>query len=237
VLAEIAISDRIFDYNTFKSIFVSKAFTNIYYIVTELNIYKLYLSKPGDIIGKFTLDRFGFAPEPILCAESAQIAGSSSDRVFIFTHENNATKLISANESLNLVSVLTFNDFEIFELPEVQLNAGEYVQSWVLNKSVIKLLLNHLRLKDKIKGRFTAIYDENQVPLLAGTLYFLLDDLDLTAYLITPDHVIGNNEILTNAAVNRGLQKIFDLQQSIINKSNVILQDSSYFINQPVTLP
>ena len=124
----------------------------------------------------------------------------------------------------------------IFELSEVILNPGEYIQPWVINKSVIKLLLNHLRLKDKIKGRFTAIYDQNQVPLLAGTLYFLLEDLDLTAYLITPDHVIGNNEILTNAAVNRGLKKMFDLQTSIINKSNVIVQDSSFFPNQFVTL-
>jgi hypothetical protein len=237
VIVEITISDIIFDYDTFNSIFVSKGFENIYYIVTELNIYKLYLSKPGDTIGKFTLDRLGFVSEPILCAESAPTANDTSDRVFMFTHKNNATKLVSSSESLNLVSVLTFNDFEVFELSEVQLSAGEYIQPWVINKSIIKLLLNHLRLKDKIKGRFTAIYDQNQVPLLAGTLYFLLDDLDLTAYSITPDHVIGNNEILTNAAVNRGLQKIFDLQESIINKSNVIVQDSGFFINQPVTLP
>ena len=74
------------------------------------------------------------------------------------------------------------------------------------------------------------------IPLLAGTLYFLLDDLDLTSYAITPEHIVGNNEPLTSAVVNRGLEKIYNIQSAIISKSNVIVQDSSYFKTQPVTL-
>jgi len=236
VIQVLDLKSKIGDYASIRNIFVSKAFSNNYYVVTDTNIYKLYLSKPADTIGKFTLDRFGFNSETLLCVESVAQEDNSGDYVFLFTRNNNATKIVSARETQNLVSVLTLGDFEIFELSEILTNGGEYVQPWVISKAIIKMVLNHLRLKDKIKGRFTAIYDQNQVPLLAGTLYFLLEDLDMTAYLITPDHLIGNNEILTNAAVNRGLRKIYDLQISMINKSNVIVQDSGFFENQSVTL-
>ena len=106
----------------------------------------------------------------------------------------------------------------------------------MLNKSIVKLLLNHLRLKDKIKGRFVGVYDSNNNPLLDGTLYFLLKDLDLTAYQITLDHFAGNNEVFATAVANRGLRKIYDLQQSIIAKSNTIIESSGYSENLPVSI-
>lgn len=236
VIQVLDLKSKIGDYASIRNIFVSKSFSNNYYVVTDANIYKLYLSKPADTIGKFTLDRFSFNPETLLCVESVPQEDSSGDYVFLFTQNANATKIVSVRETQNLVSVLTLDNFEVFELSEIETQGEEYVQPWVINKAVMKMLLNHLRLKDKIKGRFTAIYDQNQVPLLAGTLYFLLDDLDMTSYSITPDHIIGNNEILTNAAVNRGLRKIYDLQISMINKSNVVVQDSGFFENQSVTL-
>lgn len=224
------------EYASIQNVFVSKSFKNVYYIVTAANIYKLYMSKPGDIIGKFSLYRFNntLDGETFLTAES--VSTGDADFVFIFSNGNYRTKVLLAVDTPNLVSVLTDDNFDVYSLDDIKCSPGEYVQTWVITKAIMKLLLNHLRLKDKIKGRFTGVYDKNNNPLLAGTLYFLLDDLDLTSYDITPEHVLGNNEALTSAAVNRGLEKIYNIQTAILEKSNTVVQDSSYFKTQPVIL-
>jgi len=222
---------------TFKNIFASKSFKNCLYIVTSQDIYKIYISKPKNIVGKYSLYRFGVSVDDIVCAESApSVLSPGTDAIYLFTNVGAATNIIQTSDSENFISVLSLSDFEVYTKDEILVNKEEYTQTWVINKAIVKMLLNHLRLKDKIKGRFTGKYDENGNPLLVGTLYFLLDDLDLTAYTITLDHFAGNNEVLSSAVVNRGLQKIYDLQLTMINKSNTIIQSSSFFENQSVSI-
>ena len=222
---------------TFKCLFVSKAYRNCLYIVTNEDIYKIYISKPYNQIGKYSMYRFNIQPDGFLCSANVpSTLTANSDAVYTFATKNENTFLVHSLDSENFVDILSLADFAVYEKDEILVQAGEYTQTWVINKAIVKLLLNHIRLKDKIKGRFTGVYDEKSNPILDGTLYFLLDDLDLTAYQITLDHLAGNNEVLSSAVINRGLKKIYNLQQSIIDKSNTVLQSSSFFENQSVSI-
>ena len=222
---------------TIKNIFSSKNFTNTYYIVTNYNIWKFYASKPNNPIGKYTLYRFGVPTTEVYCdAASVESSISGKDNVYILS-KNGTTgirKFINILDSINLISVLSVPDFDVYTLSDIQLQSSEYTQTWTINKAIAKLALNHMRLKDKMIGRFSGTFDSNNTLLLNGYLYFLLKDLDLTGYSLTLDHFAGNNEAFLNSVINRGLQKIYNLQLSMIAKSNTIIQDSSFSQNQTV---
>ena len=223
--------------SSFVGLYPSKSFNNALYIVTSTDVFKIHINKPRNLIGKFSLYRFNTLPDEYLCiANVPSYISPKVDNFFAFANKDNFTYLIHGVDTPNYLDVLTLSDFEVFTKDEILINQHEYVQTWVLNKSIVKLLLNHLRLKDKIKGRFVGVYDSNNNPLLDGTLYFLLKDLDLTAYQITLDHFAGNNEVFATAVANRGLRKIYDLQQSIIAKSNTIIESSGYSENLPVSI-
>jgi hypothetical protein len=197
----------------------------------------VYITKPHDTIGTFSLYRFGVYPDAILCSDTVPSFGTPGmDNLYIFITKSSSTWLLQTQEFSNYVSVLTLDNFPVYTKNEILIDKQEYVQTWVFNKAFNKLILNNLRLKDKIKGRFTGVYDSQNNPLLSGTLYFLLNDLDLTAYQITPDHFVGNNEALSSVVINRCLQKIYNLQVSMISKSNTIIQSSSFFQNQAVSI-
>ena len=222
-----------------KNIFTSKSFSNAYFIVTNKNVWKFYASKPSNPIGKYSLYRFGI-PTTETFHHGSSIASSQpeSDEVYILSSSitTNTRKFISALDTKNLIDVLTVEDFEIYSLDDIKLQPSEYSQTWVINKAIQKLVINHIRLKDKVLGRFFGTFDDNNNLLIGGYLYFLLSDLDLTGYSITLDHFAGNNEAYLNTVVNRGLEKIYNIQGLMIDKSNTIIKDSSFSENEAVLI-
>lgn len=222
-----------------QNIFTSKNFSNAYFIVTNKNVWKFYASKPGNPIGKYSLYRFGI-PTTEIFHHGSSVAGSQpeSDEVYILSSSitTNTRKFINVSDTKNLIDVLTVEDFEIYSLDDIKLQSSEYSQTWVINKAIQKLVINHIRLKDKVLGRFFGTFDDNNNLLIGGYLYFLLSDLDLTGYSITLDHFAGNNEAYLNTVVNRGLEKIYNIQELIIGKSNTIIKDSSFSENEAVLI-
>ena len=220
-----------------KNIFTSKGFENVYYVTTTHNIWKFYASKPHNPIGKYSLYRFGLpTTDSYSWAASVSISNTSSDSVYIIglRESDNVRHFIKATDSANFANVLTIPDFEVYTLDDIKLKADEYTQTWVINKAIQKLLLNHIRLKDKIIGRFYGTFDVQNNLLLHGFFYFLIKDLDLIGYTITLENFAGNNEAFLNTVVNRGLQNIYDLQNLMISKRNTIIVDSDTSQNNTV---
>ena len=224
---------------TILNIFTSKSASNAYSIVTNKNIWKFYASKPGNPIGKYSLYRFGIpTTESFLYGSSIASSQLGVDDVYILSSSvsTNIRKFINVVDTESLLDVLTVENFEVYSLDDIKLLPGEYSQTWVINKAIQKLLINHIRLKDKIIGRFFGTFDNNNNLMVGGYLYFLLSDLDLTGYNITLDHFAGNNEAYLNTVVNRGLEKIYSLQELMIGKSNTIIKDSSFSENEAVLI-
>ena len=236
-VTSVAFSNFLQSGESIKNIFTSKNFTNVYYITTNYNIWKFYASKPKNPIGKYTLYRLGLpATDTYSYGSSVSGTDTGTDSVYILSlrSSDNVRRIVKAIDSENYADVLTLPDFPVYTLDEIKLKPGEYTQAWVINKAIQKLVLNHIRLKDKIIGRFYGRYDERNNLLLHGFFYFLLKDLDLTGYTITLDHFAGNNEALLNTVINRGLEKVYNVQSLMISKSDTIILDSSTSENQAV---
>lgn len=221
-----------------KSFFYSNNFDNVYYICTNKNVWKFYTSKPTNPIGKFTVYRFGIpASNTVIDAGSVASSNSEVDDVYLISRGVSGVNFIAKlKDSENFSDVLSVPDFPVFTLDEIKIDKSEYSQTWVFNKAIQKLILNHVRLKDKMIGRFFGDFDVQNNILLAGFFYFPLEDLDLTGYKITKDHFAGNNEAFLNTVVSRGLEKIYKLQELMISKCNTIILDTNFSESKAVLL-
>ena len=131
-------------------------------------------------------------------------------------------------DNINLYDILAVRDFDIYTFDQIKVSGDEYLQNWVINKALAKMIVNLMRYRDQLIGKFIAKQDvrgnvvfENTRYLLSNEINTLLFGQDLTAFL-------GSNEIVSSGSINRCLRFIYEAQSSILNA----LQ--SEIINTPV---
>ena len=72
-----------------------------------------------------------------------------------------------------------------------------------------------MRLRDQIIGKFIAKRDTENNVTFRGTRYFLPDELKAIAFEQDMTFYIGMNEIFQNTIVNRGLERIYNIQLNL----------------------
>lgn len=205
------------DENVLKIVF-SKTNDNIFYLVTDKNVFKKFISYPNNTIGKYLLYLFKYddPAERIKSFTTAPTTDNSSDRNILFSVSGNAGKLGNFYDNLNLFDVLAVRDFDIYSSNEIAFDKNEYVQSWVFNKNLSKLILNHMRLRDQIIGKFIASVDYKGNIAFKGTRYLLPEEINSIYFEQDVTFFVGANETFTSSVVNRALKKIYDIQLSLI---------------------
>ena len=197
----------------------SKTDNNIFYLVTSKNIFKKLVSSPNSTIGKYLLYLFKYddPAETIKSFATAPTTDNSSDRNIIFSVSGNAGKFGNFYDNLNLFDVLAVRDFDIYGFDEIKFDKNEYVQSWVVNKTLSKLILNHMRLRDQIIGKFIAAVDYKGNVAFKGTRYLLPEEINSIYFEQDITFFIGSNEVFSSSVINRSLKKIYDIQVSLLN--------------------
>ena len=205
------------DENVLKIVF-SKTNDNIFYLVTDKNVFKKFISSPNSTIGKYLLYLFKYddPAERIKSFTTAPTTDNSSDRNILFSVSGNAGKFGNFYDNLNLFDVLAVRDFDIYSSNEIAFDKNEYVQSWVFNKNLSKLILNHMRLRDQIIGKFIASVDYKGNVAFKGTRYLLPEEINSIYFEQDVTFFVGANETFTSSVVNRALKKIYDIQLSLI---------------------
>jgi hypothetical protein len=140
-----------------------------------------------------------------------------SDRNIVFSVSGNVGKFGNFFDNKNLYDILSINNFDIYNFDEIKFSRLEYIQSWVFNKLISKLLINHMRLRDQIIGRFLASLDYKGNLLFYGTRYLLPNELDKLYFEQDISYYIGSNEIFANSSVNRVIKKIYDIQEKMLS--------------------
>ena len=123
-----------------------------------------------------------------------------------------------------------------FSLSSVKIGEDEYVTSWVINKALHKFLYNHLLLKDATFGKFVSQYDDFGRSEYVDIEYVTELNDNLFDYSLNLDNFIGLNEVVLAETINRPLQKIYDLQGTLLKMCNERYINSFPLSNQIVGL-
>lgn len=220
----------------FSKIVFSKQDSNVFYLVTNNNIYKKLVTSPDSTVGKYLLYlyKYDLPNEKILSFSSAY--ASNGDKNIIFSYANNTGKLGLFLDNLNLYDILAVRDFDIYTFEDIKFNKEEYLQSWVINKNISKLLVNMMRFRDQVIGKFIASQDYKTNVVFKGTRYLLPDELETIFFEQDISYYIGANELVTNNIVNRALYKLFNIQNSLLNilqsqVENILREDIPIILN------
>jgi hypothetical protein len=199
---------------TFKKVIFSPSDTNIYYILTDKNIYKYLVTQPDEQVGKYLPYLFRYNTNETY-VDFVSLSSDNGDYNIVFSRNGNAGKFNVWYDNLNLFDVLAVKDFDIYDFLDIRVSSNEYLQNWVFNKMISKLLINHMRLRDQIIGKFIAKRDTENNVTFRGTRYFLPDELKDIAFEQDMTFYIGMNEIFQNTIVNRCLEKIYNIQLNL----------------------
>ena len=205
--------------DTVRRVVFSQTDPNIFYFITRNNIYKKLVNSPNNTIGKYLLNRFNLTNEQFATFDTvpATVDGVDYDYNFTLSYSLTAGKLSLFQDNLNAVSILTNDVFDVYPLSGITINKEEYLQNWVINKSISKLLTNHMRLRDNISSKF--LFTQDVIPgdtLLAGTRYLLPPELMSLYFDQDVTNYIGVNEIFQNNIINRPFENIFNIQQNLL---------------------
>lgn len=215
------------DAETFKRLVFSKYDSNVFYLYSNKNVYKKFISSPDQVVGKYLLYLFKYnSLEYITAFDSAAAKNGDRNLIFSYTVSNSAGKLGNFFDNLNLFDILAERDFDIYSLDDINFEKGEYLQSWVLNKSVAMLLLNHMRLRDQIVGKFVANRDKNNNIIFKGTRYLLPEELDSLFFDNDITQFVGVNEIVSSNIINRPLKKIYNIQEKLLSILGAEIQNA-----------
>jgi hypothetical protein len=205
-----------------RRVIFSQSDSNVFYFVTKNYIYKKLVNTPYDTIGNYLLSRFKYDSNEQFTAFatiSSAVNGINYDYNFGISKAQSPAggKISLFQDNLNVTSVLTNDVFDVYSLDEIDIDKEEYLQNWVINKSISKLLMNHMRLRDNISSKF--LYDQNTIAgdtLLAGTRYLLPNELNSLLFNQDITNFIGVNEIFQNNIINRPFEIIFNIQKNLL---------------------
>jgi hypothetical protein len=163
------------------------------------------------------LYKYDIPDEEINGFSTAPTFNGTSDRNIMFSVSGNVGKFGNFVDNKNLYDILSINNFDVYDFNEIKFSRLEYTQSWVLNKAISKLLINHMRLRDQIIGKFIASLDYKGNLLYTGTRYLLPNELDKTFFEQDITYYIGANEIFSNSTINRAFLKLYNIQENLLS--------------------
>ena len=111
----------------------------------------------------------------------------------------------------------------LIALTAINIVGAEYVTDTTVNKSLNKLLFNHLIFRDNFLMKYVGAYDSAGRVQLTGAQYLTETQFTLSGYEITQDNFIGLNEPVFADNINRALKKVYDLQIDLLDlcKENI----------------
>ncbi|NBP01914.1 MAG: hypothetical protein EBU90_17595 [Proteobacteria bacterium] len=169
------------------------------------------------------LYRFKFNNQQTLSAFCTFKNNTDDFNIFFSKNDSaNSAQYSSFLDNENLYDILSIPDFDVYTLSEVSLNSEEYVQNWVLNKTISKFIVNLMRLRDQIIGKFLFANDSKNNLVFKFTRYLTANEKDSIYFESDISFLLGQNEVITNSSINRCLKKLYDIQ---VNLANILQAD------------
>lgn len=217
--------------------FVDIKFANydkdVFYLLSNKNLYKKWITKPDKNIG--TLRNNVFNDDNFRWLTTASTA--SGDDVLIYAVSQDLTRSYIAvyRDNLNLTTLFkTDNPLIVYSKQDVLIDPEEFNSSWVYNKSIKKMLYNMSLLVNNIGYRFFTDEDETGTPVFLYRGYN--NFFRYNAPLDTNKHSnVFINENFQAETINRCFKQIYDYQQlvlqTIVTNDSVVTDLTPYSIS------
>ena len=208
------------------SITFSHSDSNYWFFGTTKNVYKKFKTRPeNQAIGAFNRKRLYDDTNDLLIGLDVTSGVNGHDRVLMLSESRIYyfyEPTFRAYE--RVVSEANFSNYssEIFTL-----HPDEYIQVPVINYEIHKLAYDTTLLKNNLIGRFAGKYIDDNIILQTYNYNFNKTDIS------TGDECSGSKEELfvhhneenIIGALNRGLDRIYDLQAGLLDISQVDISD------------
>jgi hypothetical protein len=229
---------------TFKQIRFSDKDRDLVYIMTTNNLYKKFKSRLDKSIGAFRMsDNNITTSESFTFCSIMQTDSTLYDFVFVggnTTHGGVSGQVGKVYKFDETVSYRTIsNDVykrDLLPLSAVKIAGSEYVTDLTVNKSLNKLMFNHLIFRDSLSMKYTAAYDYMGRVQLTSVDYLLDTDEAYRTYTIPRDMYIGINEPVFADNINKSFKKIYELQENLLTKCAETITNKFPFASQCIEL-
>lgn len=207
---------------TFKELISSKADNNIFYTMSNINVFKRFKTKPSDIIAKFSKDEnylnYGEDLTPSFNGLSVRLVNGVDN---LFIADSNYGVVFRIEEWVNYIS-LFYSDYEseIYELDSLLPSSNEFDTNFTFNKTFQKLLFNHKLLINAIKSRPRVNERVTGEKVLIGKEYISGAEKDSLKLKGEENYLLGINEVMAFASLNRIIKEFYKVQKNILNISS-----------------
>jgi hypothetical protein len=183
---------------------------NVYYVFTNLSVKKVWATNPLGCIGEYkTGDKIVWG--------DVFYKNEKEENLIIRTEtkDNPETfKFIGFTDSLNVISLLVNDNFNIHDFEDLKIKKDEYVTNWVVQKAFKKVYFNHSELMKEIK--FKLFENNDSISILEDKIYNQLF-LNFTTKTDEPIGLnVGINENFQAEVFNRIINELLDVQTLLL---------------------
>ena len=237
------LTDPVASDETYKQIVFSRKNRDVVYVMTNKSVFKKFKSKIDKSIGAFRLINNNITDQTLSFVDIMLTDNVEFDYVFVggeSTHSGvwgSVSKVFKFNETINH-QTLVYDSYkqDIYPLSAVNVTSDEYVTSFVINKSLHKLIYNHLLFRDNIFFKYEGAYDSIGRKEYTKARHLLDTDPNLFEYTTDLNNFLGINEPVFADTVNRPLRKLHDLQTRLLDMCKESITNKYPYPTQVVEL-
>lgn len=194
-----------------KQIVPSQDDENVFYVVTNRNVLKKFVSKPDKMIGKFVFTGRGI---DVPAMDIAFVSCVEHDRgEYVYVCDRASGLLYKFDESIDYQKCVN-DSFEnsFVKLHDIEIKPEEYVNHIVYNKTMTKLFYNHVLVGNSITSKLVADWVDPYKKQYITTRHALPEEIWSKNRTAGLNNFIGINEVVMSSVINRTLKKIYDMQ-------------------------
>jgi hypothetical protein len=239
----------------FNRMSISEQDSNVFYVVTDNTVFKKFFSRPEKTFAVF--DREYLYPEDTFIwdlidknwdelddskiwnyAEFFNFSVKTKDIYINANSENKddvyllASGLIThLRERTDYISVLRNENLNYYNYERIKFEKDEYNQSFVFNKEFYKLFSNIIQLKNSLKGRFYAEFNNYGDVVYKDYIYLIDEQMNLLNIEMDYNSFVNDNEKVEPNVLNRIFTKIYEFQIILLQLTGVRLQNIKTWVD------
>lgn len=224
----------------------SQVDSNVFYLVSNTNVFKKYFSNPRKTFASFTREKYGQDPTIAWQYQSSKWSESTqawnwgstqkkfnlkdidilnlndgTDTLFVLSE----SQIFQFKEKTLYNSILKNTKMPFYRSQDVFLTSNENIQGLVFNKELYKIYSNIIELKNHLSGKFYFKYDKYGDLKYNNYISLMDNEINKLNVLINFDTKINNNEIISPQVMNRIFEKIIKLEKLLFSFTEPFIEN------------